>query len=286
MPHMLKEALSTVLPPEEVSQLYSAFDMIGDIVIIKIPDTLIEKKTLIGGAILENVKTAKSVFMQSSAVRGDYRIRDLEFVSGVNKTLTEYREHGCRFRVDVAKTYFSPRLSTERERIASLVADGEVIVNMFGGVGTYSIVIARKHKKCLVYNIDSNEAAAELCRINSVLNKVNERVVSIHDDADAAIRRTLTGIGDRVLMPLPERASSYVESAIAALKAEGGMIHYFCHLKADNKAAAGDAAISEVDRAFAGHDVVIKGIKIVREVGPRIYQVVADTWVGGKSERI
>src|SRR5438270_8069490 len=125
MPHMLRKALATVLLPEEASLVYSAFDMIGDIVIIKIPDGLLQKKEVIGKAILENVSTAKSVFMQSSSVRGEYRIRELEFLAGANTTITEYRENGCRFRVDVAKTYFSPRLSTERERISKMVGGNE-----------------------------------------------------------------------------------------------------------------------------------------------------------------
>ena len=107
MPHMLKNMLSNILSPSEVSHVYSAFDQIGDIVIIKIPDSLLSKKKLIADMILAHVKTAKVVFAQVSPVKGDYRVRNLEFVAGENRTTTEYKEHGCRFRVDVAKTYFS-----------------------------------------------------------------------------------------------------------------------------------------------------------------------------------
>ena len=74
------------------------------------------KKNLIADAILAHVKSAKVVFAQVSPVKGDYRVRNLSF-AGENRTITEYKEHGCRFRVDVAKTYFSPRLSTERLRL-------------------------------------------------------------------------------------------------------------------------------------------------------------------------
>ncbi|HKU49172.1 MAG TPA: class I SAM-dependent methyltransferase family protein, partial [Nitrososphaera sp.] len=176
---MLKEVLAGVLSSEETLQVYSAFDQIGSIVIIKIPDALVSKKPVIAQAILDNIKTAKSVFVQVSAVQGDFRVRDLEFVAGENTTLTEYKEHGCRFKVDVAKAYFSPRLSTERQRIAEMVQDNDTIVNMFAGVGTYSIVIARMNRTCRVYSIDSNPAAAELCTINAKLNKVGDRVDSI-----------------------------------------------------------------------------------------------------------
>lgn len=279
MPHMLKEVLGTVLSPEETSQVYSAFDQIGSIVIIKIPDALLSKKLVIAQAILDNIKTAKSVFAQVSAVQGDFRVRDLEFLAGQNTTMTEYKEHGCRFKVDVAKAYFSPRLSTERQRIADMVQDDEVIVNMFAGVGTYSIVIAKANKTCRVYSIDSNIAAAELCTINAKLNKVQDRVESISGDAAKVIKDRLAGSADRVLMPLPERAKDFVNEAVLALRPSGGIVHYFAHVRADNKKASQEAGLADASEAFSKYDHTAKGIRIVREVGPRFYQVVADVYV-------
>jgi tRNA (guanine37-N1)-methyltransferase len=153
MTHILKSILKEILTPEETSQIYSAYDIIGDIIIIKIPRSLNLKKQIIAKTILENVKPAKSIFAQISGVQGDYRIRSLEYLAGINSTVTEYIEHGCRFKVDVVKTYFSPRLSTERLRITKLITDNEIITNMFGGVGTYSILIAKKKfdVQCLQY---------------------------------------------------------------------------------------------------------------------------------------
>jgi tRNA (guanine37-N1)-methyltransferase len=279
MPHMLKEVLGTVLSPEETSQVYSAFDQIGSIVIIKIPDALLSKKLVIAQAILDNIKTVKSVFAQVSAVQGDFRVRDLEFLAGQNTTMTEYKEHGCRFKVDVAKAYFSPRLSTERQRIADMVQDDEVIVNMFAGVGTYSIVIAKANKTCRVYSIDSNIAAAELCTINAKLNKLQDRVESISGDAAKVIKDRLAGSADRVLMPLPERAKDFVNEAVLALRPSGGIVHYFAHVRADNKKASHEAGLADASEAFSKYDHTTKGIRIVREVGPRFYQVVADVYV-------
>ena len=276
---MLKQVLGSVLSPEETAQVYSAFDQIGSIVIIKIPDALIPKRQLIAQAILDNIKTAKGVFAQVSAVQGDFRVRDLEFLAGDNSTLTEYKEHGCRFKVDVAKTYFSPRLSTERQRIAEMVQDNETIVNMFAGVGTYSIVIAKTNKTCKVYSIDSNSAAAELCIVNAKLNNVSDRVESICADAAQAIKDRLAGTADRVLMPLPERAKEFVADAVLALKPAGGTVHYFTHVKADNKKASQAAGLADANEAFSKYDHGITGLRVVREIGPRIYQIVADVSV-------
>ena len=278
MPHMLKQVLGSILTPEETAQVYSAFDQIGDIVIIKIPDELMPKKKLIAEAILANVKTAKAVFAQVSAVKGDFRVRDLEFIAGEERTVTEYKEHGCRFKVDVAKTYFSPRLSTERQRIAEMVGDGETIVNMFAGVGTYSVVIAKTNKTCKIYSIDSNAAASDLDKINAKLNKVQDRIVTICGDASAVIKEGLAGQADRVLMPLPERAKEFVDSAVLALK-EKGVVHYFAHVKADGKKAGLELGLQDAHGAFAKYDHKVLAVRVVREVGPRIYQIVADVSV-------
>ena len=121
MTRMLKKALENILSDIDAKELVSAFDQIGDIIIVRIPDSLISKKKVIGKALLQQVKTAKSVFYQSSPVEGDFRTRNLELIEGERKTETEYKENGCVFIVDVEKAFFSPRLSTERERISNLV---------------------------------------------------------------------------------------------------------------------------------------------------------------------
>lgn len=230
---MLKKALEGILSEKESEELFSAFDQIGDIIVIRIPDSLLSKKKIIGGIILERVSTAKSVFYQSSDVEGDFRTRSLELVAGEDRTETEYKEYGCRFAVDVEKVFFSPRLSTERERIANLVQDGEIVVNMFGGVGMFSILVA-KNKKCTVYNIDINPIASKLCEKNINLNKLVGEVICINGDAAKIIKERLENKGDRTLMLLPERSDEFLESAILATR-NNGIIHYYSHIHADKK---------------------------------------------------
>jgi tRNA (guanine37-N1)-methyltransferase len=270
---MLKQAMASILTPEETEELYGAFDQIGNIIILRIPDTLLSKKKLIGQMLLEKVKTAKSIFYQSSPVEGDYRIRQLELLAGEDNTETEYKEHGCRFKVDVEKTFFSPRLSTERLRIADLVKDGEIVINMFGGVGMFSIIAAKK-KKCHVYNIDINPHAARLCSENIRLNKLKGTVESIEGDATEVIEKRLVGSGDRVLMLLPERSDEFLDVAIKALK-QKGVLHYYCHIHSDKK--------NQISEAVTNHFLSVVKVKSeilcaknVRPVGPRFYQAVVD----------
>ena len=220
MTKMLKRVLQDVLSEEESEQLISAFDQIGDIIIVRIPDSLISKKQIIGKTLLEQVSTTNSVFYQSSPVEGDFRTRQLEIIAGEDKTQTEYRENGCRFIVDVEKAFFSPRLSTERERIAGLVKDGEVVVNMFGGIGMFSLLVA-KDTTCTVYNIDINPIAVQLCKENAQINKLKGEVISLNGNATKVIEEQLTGKADRVLMLLPERSDEFLDSALNGLKNDG-----------------------------------------------------------------
>jgi tRNA (guanine37-N1)-methyltransferase len=270
---MLKRVLQDVLSEKENEQLISAFDQIGDIIIVRIPDSLVTKKQVIGKTLLEQVSTANSVFYQSSPVEGDFRTRKLEVIAGENKTQTEYKENGCRFIVDVEKAFFSPRLSTERERIAGLVKDGEVIINMFGGVGMFSL-LAAKNTACTVYNIDLNPIAAQLCNENIQINKLKGEVISLNGDATEVINEQLVGKADRVLMLLPERSDEFLDSALLGLKNKG-VIHYYSHMHADKKQDA--VKLSEEHFLSINKiDAEIITSRNVRPVGPRFYQTVVD----------
>jgi len=270
---MLKQAMTGILTEVEADELYGAFDQIGNIIILRIPDSLLSKRKIIGEVLLDKVKTARSVYCQSSPVEGDYRIRKLELLAGEDKTETEYKEHGCRFKVDVEKTFFSPRLSTERDRIAGLIKEGETIINMFGGVGMFSIVAAKK-KNCHVYNIDINPDAARLCSENILLNKLKGTVESIEGDAAKVIEERLLEAGDRVLMLLPERSDEFLDSAIKSAKKKA-TIHYYCHIHAEKKEQVSSLA-SQHFLSVVNVKSEILGAKIVRPVGPRFYQAVVD----------
>jgi tRNA (guanine37-N1)-methyltransferase len=270
---MLKRALESVLSEKESAEIFSAFDQIGDIIIVRIPDLLLGKKEIIGKTLLEQIKNANTVFCQSSPVEGDFRIRDLELLAGENKTQTEYKEFGCRFLVDVEKVFFSPRLSTERNRIADLVKDGETIINMFGGIGMFSIMAAKK-KKCTVYNIDINPDAAKLCEKNISLNKLAGSVISLHGDATQIINEKLKGKGDRVLMLLPERSDEFLDSAISSAK-KNGIIHYYSHIHADKKTLAPKLSEKHFLEIMPVKSEILYS-RMVRAVGPRYYQTVVD----------
>ena len=279
MTKMLKELLQERLDRTELEKLSSSFDIIGTIAIIKIPESLTSKRKLIADALIEEIRPVKSVFCQVSAIEGDYRLRKLELISGENSPITVYKEHGCTFKVDVINTYFSPRLSTERLRIAKLTEPNEVIVNMFGGVGTFSIIISRYNKSAKVYSIDSNPIAIDMCRQNIEINKLTGNVIPVLGDAEQEIHKSLKGIAKRVLMPLPEKARDFVDAAVSSLENGSGMIHYFCHVGADNKKTAIQNGVMDTSESFSKFNHTIRNVRVVREVGPRFYQIVSDVLV-------
>jgi len=274
----LKAALADTLEPNELELLYKSYDVVGDIAIIRIPDTLEHRSRIIAEAIMQTQKHVKTVLRQASPIFGDLRLRRVEWIVGEKTLEAVHKEHGCLFKVDLGRCYFSPRLSHERMRIGQQVQPGEVIVNMFSGVGCFSIAIAKHSAAEKVYSIDVNPVAVSYMKENIRLNKVVGRVVPIESDAKNAIEENLQNVADRVLMPLPERAYEYLEYAVQALKPNGGRIHYygFEHArKGENPVEKLRTRVADRLRNLNVESEISFG-RTVRATGPNWYQVVSD----------
>lgn len=273
----LRKTFAKLFPADSAS-IYNAFDIIGDIAIIKLPQSSMAKAEDVAEAIMERHRNVKTVFAQTSGVTGDFRLRSLRHVAGENRTVTVHRESGCCFAVDVASCYFSPRLMHERLRIARMVQPGEVVVNMFAGVGCFSIIIAKHSQAAKVFSIDANPVAVEFMEENIRRNRVYGRVVPLLGDAKAIIETRLQRCADRVLMPLPERAFAYLPSAVSALKTSGGWIHVYAFehaLKTEDAAEKVRQKVTETLGA-SGANFEDSHVRIVRSTGPNWFQLVAD----------
>jgi tRNA (guanine37-N1)-methyltransferase len=226
-------------------------------------------------------KNVKTVLAQESAVAGDFRLRRLTHVAGENKTSTIHKESSCVFSVDVATCYFSPRLSHERVRIAKMVKPSETVVNMFAGVGCFSIIIAKHANPAKVFSIDVNPAAIQFMKENIRLNRVYDKVTPLLGDSKELINSRLQHVADRVLMPLPEKALDYLPYAVSALKASGGWIHYYDFEHAKKTESAGEKTKLKVAEKLAHlcAEFEIPHSRIVRSTGPNWYQVVLDMHV-------
>jgi tRNA (guanine37-N1)-methyltransferase len=277
----LKRYLADMLPPEELKQVSTSFDVVGNIAIFKIPPTLEHQKNLIAEAIMAVNTSVTTVLHQQSPVAGVFRTRTLEYVAGKRRTETLHREYGCVFKVDLAEAYFSPRLSYERMRVGTLVGQGETVVNMFAGVGCFSIVIAKHSQVGKVYSIDLNPAAVQLMRENIALNKVRRQVEAIGGDAREVVAERFLNAVDRVLMPLPEKAYAYLDIAVKALQERRGVVHYYDFIHAERGENPVEKGIHKIDRKLRALDVeyTVTASRIVRMVGPRWHQIALDIQV-------
>jgi tRNA (guanine37-N1)-methyltransferase len=279
----LKKKLTADLAADALSKVYSAFDTVGDVAIIKTSQFNPEEAKAIADKILANHKHMKAVYTQSGAIKSGFRDRELKLLAGEEKTTVVHTESGCNFKVDIAKCYFSPRLSCERTRIAKLVQDGEVVVNMFAGVGCFSVLIAKKAPEVKVYSIDVNPSAFEFMVENVRKNRVYGKVVPLLGDAKAIVETQLVGVADRVLMPLPELALQYLPSALMALKPAGGWIHlhYFLHAAPTEDPIEKTKVQAAAKLDSLGVKYAFEYGRVVRSTGPYWWHIVLDIKVFG-----
>lgn len=280
----MRQRLKARVDPSDSAYVYNSYDLIGDIAVIKVPNDDIQNAQKAAEAIMKLYPhKVKSVFMQTSAVQGNFRVRQLHFLAGENRTVTTHKEHGCLFQVDVEKCYISPRLLLEHQRIPGLVASGEVVVNMFSGVGCFSVFIAKTASGSKVYSIDINPTAYQ-CMIENVrLNSVINQVFPMLGDSKDLISTQLQSVADRVLMPLPELALEYLPYALMALKPSGGWIHYFDF----QHAAKGEDPVEKTRQKVAerldvlGAEYSFSFARIIRSTGPHWYQTILDIHITG-----
>jgi tRNA (guanine37-N1)-methyltransferase len=278
----LRKKLSRILSPEDVGKFYNSYDIIGDIAIIRMPSApSFEIAQRAAKAIMGANKNVKTVLAQESPVAGDFRLRRLIHLAGESKTSTIHKESGCLFSVDIARCYFSPRLSHERMRIARIINPNETLVNMFAGVGCFSIIIAKHANPEEVFSVDINPAAIQYMKENIRLNRVCSKVIPWLGDSKEIIDSTLQRVADRVLMPLPKKALEYLPCAVSALKPSGGWIHYYDFEHATKTESPAEKVKLKVTKTLdaLGVDFNVSFVRVVRRTGPNWYQLAADIHV-------
>ncbi len=272
-PKNLKQALENKLTKDQLSNLRRAYDVIGDIIIIEIPEEVEKKEKLIAETLLDMHKNIKVVCKKVGIHSGEFRTQKLKILAGARRKETEYKENDCRIKLNVEKCYFSPRLSTERKRIASLVKKGEDVLVMFSGVAPYPLVIGRNSEANSITGIEKNPVAAKYAAENLPLNKtVKPKINLICGDVNEIIPKFPNKF-DRILMPLPKGAESFLDIALSVIKSKG-MIHFYDFL------AESDFGLAEkkIKEACKRAKKRCKIIEVVRcgQFGPRIHRICVD----------
>jgi len=281
----VKDALSArhALSDSDVAKVISSYDCVGDIAIAEIPDELVSKQELIAQAIMAQNGHIKVVARKDSPMLGEFRVRKLSIIAGEKRTTTTYRESGCSFEFDIAKVYFSVRLSHERLRIAFLVKPKEKVLALFAGVGPFAIVIAKKKPRTQVVGIELNPVAVKSFEKNILLNKT-ANVKAILGDVKKIVPKDYTGWADRITMPLPHSAGDFLDAALIGANPEGCTIHFYGFVETKAKGEvefhkdiyAPLIAIVKEKAKNAGMSCRITGKRVVRPFAAYVVQVVID----------
>ena len=253
--------------PAETLGFSPAYEQIGDIAIIDRNQPQAQEVA----KVLLKQNRIKTVLQAETSVTGEYRTRSVSVLAGENRTETLYRENECRYRLDLSKVYFTPRLSTERMRIADKIKDGDKVVDMFAGVGPFSILIAKKFPSAQVIAIEKNPDAVRFLKENVELNRV-KNVKIIEGDAREAVKE-ISG-ADHVIMNLPHTSIEFLEAAFGILK-NGGIIHFYA-MAHENDLFDGILKRIEEVTGNSGLQIVTLDKRIVRPYAPYQFNICID----------
>ena len=262
------------IPKEAIDKLPSSYDIVGEAILIRIPEEAMNYAQIIGEALLRFHKNIKGVYAVTGETYGEERLTPLKLIAGNNVEKTVYVEHGVKFVVNIGKTYINPSLSFEHHRIAEEVGDGEKILDMFCGIGGFSLTIACR-KKAEICAADINPYAIKSLISSLKINKLKGTIYPILGDSAYVFSKFFNKTFDRVIMNLPGNAYQFLKYACRVLSGNGGIIHYYRFAEAINE------VIFEFLRLISSFRSVVKilNIRKVIEVSPRKRLYVIDAYV-------
>jgi tRNA (guanine37-N1)-methyltransferase len=258
---------------EELLGFSPSFEVIGDIAVLAQ-----EYDRKVGEAIMAVHKNVKTVLVPVSPVSGEFRVREFKVLCGEDRTTTTYREHGFTFEMDLAKVYFSPRLSTERLRVAQQVTDLEFVVDMFAGVGPFAIPVAKR--AMYVVAVDKNPAAYEYLLKNIKLNHVSNIEAACMDVRELRLPQP----ADRAIMNLPHSSFEFLDKAFELVHT-GGIIHYY-DIRPESEIFEGIIEKVKEKASACGVLIEILNKRIVRSYSPHEYNIVLDIRITGKRDEL
>jgi tRNA (guanine37-N1)-methyltransferase len=213
---------------EDVVGLKPSYEIVGDIAVLTDGVESINEtnEELVAHALMSLHKNIKVVAKRISPVEGVFRKRKVEIITGENRTETMHKENGCRYKLDLEKVYFNPRLASERNRVALQVQGSkEEIIDMFAGVGSFSVQIAKRAPQSHVTAIDINPDAIRYLRENIKLNGVRN-IEAVEGDI-RGIYVKFRNRADRIIMNLPKSAYLFLREVLSMLNPKGGIIHFY-----------------------------------------------------------
>lgn len=267
-PSSMQEAIIKLDPDIDIDILPTSFEQVGDIAIIDLKEEMEDYKELVGEAILLFNPSISTVYNKANKVQGQFRLRELELIGGIEKTKTVHKEYGLKIHTDIKKVYFSSRLSTEHHRVASQVRENELVLDLFGSVAPFGLHITH-NKNSKVITVDINPKTQELIQQSIEDNKLIGEIEIIVTDSMRILRqyRKENVEFDRIIMNHPSGADKFLFPASKILKSSGKIYYYTF------------APIDPLETYITNHirqlvpELIIENINIVRQYSPSEYHV-------------
>ncbi|MHA1489690.1 MAG: class I SAM-dependent methyltransferase [Promethearchaeota archaeon] len=276
----LKEELKGILSEEELSLLPRGFQMLGKVMILKLNPKLLEQKELIGKAYLKLLPYIKSIYINYGKIKGKFRTPEkIELLVGIDNPIVEHREHDVIYKFNFTKIMFSKGNIKERKYLATLVQEDEVIVDMFAGIGYFTLPIGVHSKVKRIYSIEMNPEAYNFLVENIKLNHLEEKITPILGDCRVEVLR-LRELGvraDRVIMGVFPAPKDFIKEALSLVKDGGTIYHYEGVVDKENY-----MSLFEDFKAIAEKEGFICKLiskRFVKSYGPNICHVVLDILV-------
>ena len=276
----IAEKLENRLTSSELLLLPRGFQTLGDVVILKLKPELLNKKEIIGKAYLDLLPSIRSVYINRGKITGTFREPEkIEFLAGVDNPIVEHKEHNIIYRFDITKIMFSKGNLKERKTLATLVKDGEVIVDMFAGIGYFSLPIGKHSNAEKIYSIEINSNSFNSLIENIRINHLEEKIVPINGNCkEEVLKLSDSGIrADRVIMGVFPAPIDYIKEALSLTKEEGTIYHFEGVVEKENYVSLFND-FNEVAKNER-YKCELKSYRYVKSYGPMLYHVVLDIFV-------
>jgi len=272
----LQEKLKDKLTRNELSLLPSGFQTIGKKIIIKLPSKLMEKKDLIANAYLELLPHMESIYLNKGKIKGKFREpENIIHLAGRENDIAIHKEHGVIYKFDMTKIMFSQGNLRERKHLASLIKDGEIIVDMFAGIGYFSLPIGKLSNPKRIYSIELNPLSYQYLLENVKLNNLEDIIVPIQGDSKEIVLELSCEIkADRVIMGVFPAPKEFINAALSLVKNSGTIYHYEGVVDKEEIMDLFDE-FSEIAKNL-GFKTYLKDKRVVKSYGPGLFHVVLD----------
>lgn len=205
--------------PEALAELPHHYFRVGDVLLLDLP--IPEPEREVARAYAEALHM-RSVLGVKGGIEGELRTPVARLLWGDQRTETVHVENGLRFALDPAKVMWSHGNLAERRRVQDWDCRGETVVDLFAGVGYFTVPVAAKAGAARVVAIEKNPVSFGFLERNLRLNGVDGRVEArLGDCRDVAP----VSVADRVLLGYLPDSLEFVPAAVHALKPSGGRLH-------------------------------------------------------------